>query len=104
MKSNPFKLLFVVCLIFGSVTLTFGQKSFKVWAECASGCDRPSFPKVIHFEYSGGLQITVSTSYPAGIAVTKDNFQTMTEFELNQNPTKYFSNKSGTTGNLVEKA
>jgi len=102
MKHGFFKALLAVCLIAVPMTLAFGQKSFKVWAECSYGCDRPQNHQIIHFEYGGGLQITVETGYPAVIVVTDDDFQTAAELELIQNPTKYFADKK--TGKKVAAA
>lgn len=60
---------------------------------------------MISFDYGNGLQITV-TAGPTDpvVAVTRDNFSTKTEFELNVDsyPTKYFVNKS--TGRRVDSA
>ncbi len=95
MNRNSFKAVFAVCLVLGLASLTFGQQRFKVWAECNRGCDRPSYPKTMHFEYGDGFQIATSTDYPQdGVFITKDSFQTTTEFKFEENSRKYFVNKS----------
>lgn len=96
MKNNSFKVLFALCLVFSLATLAFGQKKFKVWSECASGCD--SSPRIfVHFDYEEGFQIGVELYYPFGIVVSDDASQTTAEFELRQNPTKYFVKRSDET-------
>lgn len=95
MKSNSFKALFATCLVLGLASLTFGQQRFKVWAECNRGCDRPDYPKTIHFQYDRNFHITTSTDYSNdGVFVTKDSFQTMTEYRFEENSKKYFVSKS----------
>lgn len=102
MNINSFKALFAISFVLGLASLTFGQQRFKVWSECASGCDRPSHPTSVHFDYSGGFHISVELDYPDGVTITKDNFRTRTEFDLYQKPTKYFVNKQ--TGKRVDSA
>jgi len=99
MNRNSFKALFATCFVLGFASLTFGQQKFKVWSECASGCDRPSHPTSVHFDYSGGFQISVELYYPDGVTITKDNFRTTTEFDLYH---KNFVNKK--TGRPVDSA
>ncbi len=101
MKRTFFRALFAICFVLGLASLTFGQQRFKVWAECNRGCDRPSYPKTIHFQYDRNFHITTSTDYPQdGVFITKDSFQTTMEYKFEENARNYFVNKS--TGRRVD--
>jgi hypothetical protein len=103
MKGIFFRALFAICLVLGLASLIFGQQRFKVWAECNSGCDRPSFPQTIHFQYDRNFHISTSTDYPQnGVFITKNSFQTTTEYTFEENSRNYFVNKS--TGRRVDPA
>lgn len=105
MKRNLLKALFAICLILGLASLTSAQTRFKVSSECISFCDRPSPALLFSFDYGKGVQITVTAGPTMSVvAVTKNNFSTKTEFEINVDhyPTTYFVNKA--TGKRVDSA